>query len=77
LRADAREGVVIRSEGYTMGILDKLFGKKSKQQQANAGRNTSVAKGLDLQSDEIRAEGRRKMEAEMDASRTERDAPKG
>ncbi len=59
-----------------MGILDKLLGRKSKQQQANAGRSTSVAKGLDLQSDEIRAEGRRKMEAEMDASRTERDAPK-
>jgi hypothetical protein len=59
-----------------MGILDKLFGKKNKQQQANNQRNTSVAKGLDLQSDEIRAEGRRKMEAEMDASRTERDTPK-
>jgi len=60
-----------------MGILDKLFGgDKKKKQQANLGRSTSVAKGLDLQSDEIRAEGRRKMEAEMDASRTERDAPK-
>jgi hypothetical protein len=59
-----------------MGILDKLLGKKSKQQQVNATRDTSVAKGLDLQSDEIRAEGRRKMEAEMEASRTERDTPK-
>ena len=59
-----------------MGILDKLFGGGKKKQQANAGRNTSVAKGLDLQSDEIRAESRRKMEAEMDASRTERDDPK-
>lgn len=56
-----------------MGILDKLLGKKKQQP---AARNTSVAKGLDTQSDEIRAEGRRKMEAEMDAARTERDAPK-
>ncbi len=59
-----------------MGFLDKFLGKKTKQQQANVTRNTSVAKGLDMQSDEIRAEGRRKMEAEMDARRTERDAPK-
>ena len=56
-----------------MGFLDKLFGRKKK---AEPTRNTSVAKGNELQSDDVRAEGRRKMEAEVEARRAQREEPK-
>jgi len=53
-----------------MGILDKFFGKK----KTEATRNTSVAKGLDIQSDAQRDASRAKMEGELDASRASRAA---
>ena len=55
-----------------MGFLDKIFGNKKSAPAIK--KSTEVAKGLDLQSDEIRAEGRRRMEAEVEASRANRDA---
>ena len=55
-----------------MGFLDKIFGNKKSAPVSQ--KSTEVAKGLDVQSDEIRAESRRKMEAEMEASRANRDA---
>ncbi|MGE3962346.1 MAG: hypothetical protein AB7F65_11765 [Dehalococcoidia bacterium] len=55
-----------------MGIFDFL--KRDRGAKPDAGGNTSVAKGLNLQSDDERAAARQRMEDEMSANRADREA---
>lgn len=53
-----------------MGILDKILRRKAEQPRAN---NTRNARGMDIQTDQEKADTRSRMEAEMQAGRDARD----
>lgn len=55
-----------------MGLLDFFLGNKRRKPEA--GRNTDVAKGIEIQSDDERDASRQRMEDEVNASRTSRES---
>lgn len=55
-----------------MGILDFFLGNK--RRKPTDGRNTDVAKGIEIQSDAERSAARTRMENEVATSRADREA---